>query len=73
MRVKGGRGHSGKSGTSLDAVEATVVALENDENFNAGYGSVLTSDATFELDAAIMRGSDLEAGAVIGVNKSSIR
>jgi len=56
-------------GSSLDAVEATVIELENDENFNAGYGSVLTSDATFELDAAIMRGSDLEAGAVIGVNK----
>tara|TARA_R110002049_G_scaffold10127_2_gene50228 strand:+ start:19660 stop:20589 length:930 start_codon:yes stop_codon:yes gene_type:complete len=52
---------------ALDAVEAVVKALELDPLFNAGRGSVLTSDATFELDAAIMRGSDLQAGAVINV------
>ncbi len=58
-----------QGGSSFDAVEATVIELENDPNFNAGHGSVLTSDGGFELDASIMRGSDLEAGAVVGVSR----
>ncbi|MEF2071276.1 isoaspartyl peptidase/L-asparaginase family protein [Consotaella aegiceratis] len=49
------------------AVEATVVALEDNPLFNAGKGSVLTRDGTVEMDAAIMRGRDLAAGSVTGL------
>jgi len=53
--------------TSLDAVEATVHVLENDPHFNAGKGAVFTHDGRNELDAAIMDGKTLMAGAVAGV------
>ncbi|MGA4843408.1 isoaspartyl peptidase/L-asparaginase family protein [Streptomyces sp. G45] len=56
-----------KGGSSLDAVQAAVVELEDDPLFNAGKGAVFTADAGHELDASIMRGSDLKAGAVAGV------
>ncbi|MEI5102479.1 isoaspartyl peptidase/L-asparaginase [Streptomyces sp. PmtG] len=56
-----------KGGSSLDAVQAAVVVLEDDPLFNAGKGAVFTADAGHELDASIMRGSDLKAGAVAGV------
>ncbi|WJV50316.1 isoaspartyl peptidase/L-asparaginase family protein [Streptomyces flavofungini] len=56
-----------KSGSSADAVQAAVVELEDDPLFNAGKGAVFTADAGHELDASIMRGSDLKAGAVAGV------
>lgn len=56
-----------KGGTSLDAVEATVRSLEDTPLFNAGKGSVFTHDGTHEMDASIMRGDTLEAGAVAGV------
>lgn len=51
-------------GAALDAVEAAVVALEDDPLFNAGRGAVLAADGGVELDAAIMEGSTLRAGAV---------
>jgi len=51
-------------GDALDAVEAAVTVLEDHPLFNAGHGAVLTSAGTVELDAAIMAGSDLRAGAV---------
>ncbi|HJS51393.1 MAG TPA: isoaspartyl peptidase/L-asparaginase [Pyrinomonadaceae bacterium] len=51
-------------GSSLDAVEATVVSLEDLPLFNAGRGSVFTHEGKNELDAAIMDGSDAKAGAV---------
>ncbi len=51
-------------GCALDAVEAAVAALEDDPLFNAARGAVLTADGTVELDAAIMDGNDLRAGAV---------
>ena len=54
-------------GCALDAVEAAVTVLEDDPLFNAGRGAVLTADGTVELDAAIMDGSDLGAGAVAGI------
>lgn len=57
--------HAGKS--SLDAVEATIHVLEDDSNFNAGKGAVFTHDGHNELDAAIMNGRTLGAGAVAGV------
>ncbi|RYD78978.1 MAG: isoaspartyl peptidase/L-asparaginase [Sphingobacteriales bacterium] len=53
--------------TSLDAVEATIHILENDPHFNAGKGAVFTHDGRNELDAAIMDGKTLMAGAVAGV------
>lgn len=55
-------------GDALDAVEAAVVALEDDPLFNAGRGAVLTRLGTAELDAAIMDGDTLRAGAVAQVH-----
>ena len=51
-------------GSSLDAVEAAVRVLEDDPHFNAGKGSYFTSAGTIEMDAAIMDGKTLAAGAV---------
>jgi len=51
-------------GCALDAVEAAVSVMEDDPIFNAGTGSALTSIGTVEMDAAIMDGRDLSAGAV---------
>ncbi|ASJ14909.1 isoaspartyl peptidase/L-asparaginase family protein [Thermococcus radiotolerans] len=56
-----------KRGSALDAVEEAVKALEDNPLFNAGTGSVLTLDGKVEMDAAIMRGRTLEAGAVAGI------
>ncbi|QIE59641.1 isoaspartyl peptidase/L-asparaginase [Rasiella rasia] len=53
-----------KKGTSLDAVEAAVKVLEDSHLFNAGKGSVFTAEGTHEMDAAIMEGKELKAGAV---------
>ena len=54
-------------GTSLDAVTRAVTVLEDNPLFNAGLGSVFTFDGRNELDASIMDGSTLAAGAVCGV------
>jgi beta-aspartyl-peptidase (threonine type) len=54
-------------GTSLDAVTSAIVLLENDPLFNAGRGSVFTLDGRNELDASIMDGRTLRAGAVCGL------
>ncbi|XBQ15462.1 MAG: isoaspartyl peptidase/L-asparaginase [Oceanicaulis sp.] len=54
-------------GDAMDAVEAVIRVLEDDEKFNAGRGAVFTSEGRIEHDASIMRGSDLQAGAVAGV------
>jgi L-asparaginase / beta-aspartyl-peptidase len=54
-------------GTSLDAVTRAVVLLEDNPLFNAGHGAVFTLDGRNELDASIMDGSTLKAGAVCGV------
>ena len=51
-------------GASIDAVEKAVIVLEDSPLFNAGKGSVFTADGTHEMDAAIMNGKNLEAGAV---------
>lgn len=56
-----------KGGSSLDAVEATVRIMEDSELFNAGKGAVFTNAGTNELDASIMDGINLKAGAVAGV------
>lgn len=54
-------------GDALDAVEATVCALEDEPLFNAGRGAVFTRDGRHEMDAAIMDGRDRRAGAVAGI------
>jgi beta-aspartyl-peptidase (threonine type) len=54
-------------GSALDAVEAAVVALEDDPHFNAGRGSVFTHQGTIEMDASIMDGATLAAGAATGL------
>src|SRR5215475_8722610 len=54
-------------GTSLDAVACAVRVLEDDPLFNAGHGAALTRDGAAELDAAIMDGRQLRAGAVASV------
>ncbi len=64
-----------KGGSSLDAVEAAIVSLEDSPLFNAGKGAVFTSEGKNEMDASIMDGSRIEAGAVGGVTviKNPIR
>jgi beta-aspartyl-peptidase (threonine type) len=56
-------------GSSLDAVMAAVRVLEDDPLFNAGRGAVFTSEETHEMDAALMDGRTLRAGAVGGVSR----
>lgn len=53
-----------KGGSALDAVEIAVRLLEDSPLFNAGKGSVFTAEGTHEMDAAIMNGENLKAGAV---------
>lgn len=55
-------------GTSLDAVEAAIKILEDSPLFNAGKGAVLNADGKAELDASIMDGKTLAAGAVAAVH-----
>ncbi|MEO7960604.1 MAG: isoaspartyl peptidase/L-asparaginase, partial [Ginsengibacter sp.] len=54
-------------GTSVNAVKAAVVVLEDNPLFNAGKGSVFTKKGLNEMDAAIMEGNLLNAGAIAGV------
>lgn len=56
-----------KGGTAVNAVKAAIVVLEDNVLFNAGRGSVFTKKGLQEMDAAIMDGSDLSAGAVAAV------
>ena len=56
-----------RGGTSLDAVTEAVRLLEDDPQFNAGRGAVLTHEGAAELDASIMDGAGLRAGAVAGI------
>ncbi len=51
-------------GSALDAVESAVTEMENNEVFNAGHGSTLTIDKRIEMEASIMDGKTLNAGAV---------
>src|SRR5215467_16216190 len=56
-----------EGGTSINAVKAARVVLEDNVLFNAGRGSVFTKKGVQEMDAAIMNGATLEAGAVAGI------
>lgn len=59
-----------KGGSALDAVEAAIQVLEDDPMFNAGRGAVFTADGKNELDASIMDGATLKAGAVAEVTRT---
>lgn len=56
-------------GAALDAVQAAVVVMEDSPHFNAGHGAALTEAADHELDASIMDGATLAAGAVCTVRR----
>jgi beta-aspartyl-peptidase (threonine type) len=56
-----------KGGSAMEAIESAIICLENNALFNAGKGSVFSHSGTQEMDAAIMDGSNLKAGAVAGV------
>ncbi|MFC5577323.1 isoaspartyl peptidase/L-asparaginase family protein [Lysobacter niabensis] len=56
-----------KGGSSLDAVEAAIVVLEESPQFNAGKGAVFNAQGGHELDASIMEGHTRRAGAVAGI------
>lgn len=51
-------------GTAIEAIEASVVVMENDETFDAGRGSFLNADGRVQLDALMMCGKTLRAGGV---------
>jgi beta-aspartyl-peptidase (threonine type) len=55
-------------GNAIDAVEAAIIKLEDNPLFNAGKGAVFTHDAKHEMDASLMNGKDLMAGAVASVS-----
>jgi len=56
-----------RGGAALDAVQAAIQTMEDDPLFNAGRGAVFTAEGRNELDAAVMNGPDLTAGAVAGL------
>jgi len=62
-------------GTCMDAVEKTIMIMEDSPLFNAGKGAVFTHDGIVELDASVMEGQTLKAGAIAGVRdiKNPIR
>lgn len=59
-----------RGGTSMDAIEAAIRVMEDDPLFNAGRGAVFAADGTNQLDAAIMDGATLRAGAVADVTRT---
>jgi beta-aspartyl-peptidase (threonine type) len=59
----------GRAGAAVDAVEAAVTVLEDDETFDAGRGSFLTSDGRVQLDALLMDGGRMKAGGVACVER----
>ncbi|HKK42166.1 MAG TPA: isoaspartyl peptidase/L-asparaginase [Bacteroidales bacterium] len=62
--LNSGRKILSDGGTALDAVEKTINVMENNPLFNAGKGAVFTHEGLNEMDASIMDGSNLDAGAV---------
>ncbi|MFI5164862.1 MAG: isoaspartyl peptidase/L-asparaginase family protein [Bacteroidia bacterium] len=66
--LKAGYDILAKGGSALDAVEASIKVMEDSPLFNAGKGAVFNSEGKNEMDAAIMDGKNLHAGAVAGVH-----
>jgi L-asparaginase / beta-aspartyl-peptidase len=62
-----GRDRLSQGDSAIDVVEHCVTLLEDDPLYNAGCGSVLNADGQVEMDAALMNGKDLSAGAVAGI------
>ena len=62
-----------KGNSAIDAVEASVINMEDSGNFNAGTGSCLTMDKLIEMDASIMNGRDISAGSVGMVKNDKIQ
>ncbi|MGQ8630629.1 isoaspartyl peptidase/L-asparaginase family protein [Agrobacterium sp. DKPNP3] len=62
--LRAGYGVLKAGGTALDAVEAAVVVMEDSPHFNAGHGAALNENGIHELDASIMDGATLAAGAI---------
>ena len=58
-----------QGGTAVDAVEAAITVMEDDDTFDAGRGSFLTRDGRVQLDALMMQGKDLRAGGVACVER----
>ncbi len=67
--VRAGYARLTAGASSLDAVSAAVIVLEDSPYFNAGKGAVYTADGMHQLDAAIMDGARRRAGAVAGVHR----
>ena len=67
--LKAGSDVLASGGTAVDAVQAAVIVMEDDELFNAGKGAVMTAGHEHELDASIMNGLGRDAGAVAGVKR----
>ncbi len=67
--IKTGYDILNNGGTSLEAIAKTINIMEDSPLFNAGKGAVFTNEGTNELDASVMDGSNLDAGAVSGVTK----
>ena len=67
--VKAGHSVLAQGGNSGDAVIQAILVMEDSALFNAGHGAVFTHNGEVELDASIMRGTDLNAGAVAGVKR----
>jgi len=67
--LQAGRQILSAGGSSLDAVEAAIVALEDDPFFNAGTGANLNRDGHVQLDAIVMDGTTLKAGALAAVER----
>lgn len=65
--IKAGHEVLAKGGTSMEAVTATINIMEDSPLFNAGKGAVFTNDGKNELDASVMDGKTLNAGAISGV------
>ncbi|MBF8456459.1 isoaspartyl peptidase/L-asparaginase [Kaistella sp. G5-32] len=66
--LKAGYAEIQKGKSSLDAVAASIIVMENSPLFNAGKGAVFTNEGKNEMDAAIMVGKDKSAGAIAGVH-----
>lgn len=66
--LKAGYAEIQKGKTSIDAVQASIVVMEDSPLFNAGKGAVFTHEGKNELDASIMYGKDKSAGAIAGVH-----
>jgi len=58
-----------RGGHALDAIEATIIVLEDDPVFDAGYGSHLNLDGQVECDAIVMDAATLRAGSVAGLHR----